>query len=249
MSSSHHVSSSRCDKENTMIDSLAARIPEAWKASLSAHSRAESFVELEHFLRSEVQNGAVVFPPTHQLFAALEHTALGDVRIVILGQDPYPTFGNANGLAFSVSPAMKIPASLKNIFAGLVLEGLSKFPESGDLTPWTRQGVLLLNAVLTVREGAPQSHRKKGWEEFTGAVLKLINDAPQPVVFLCLGKPAQALVQATITNSRHHILCAPHPSPLNGKAYVRTIETERLFSKANQLLEAAGRGMVDWRLP
>jgi uracil-DNA glycosylase len=249
MPSFHHVSSKGCDRENAMIDSLAALIPKAWKASLSAQARAESFVELERFLRNEVQNGAVVFPPTHQFFAALEHTALDDVRIVMLGQDPYPTFGNANGLAFSVSPAMKIPASLKNIFSGLILEGLSTFPESGDLTPWTRQGVLLLNAVLTVREGAPQSHRKKGWEEFTAAILKLVDDAPKTVVFLCLGKQAQALVQATIINPQHHILCAPHPSPLNGKAYVRTIETERLFSKANQLLEAAGRGRVDWRLP
>jgi uracil-DNA glycosylase len=221
--------------------SLAELLPTAWRTPLSGATRAPAFAELERFLESE-RATATVFPPREHLFAALAHTPPERVKVVLLGQDPYPTAGNANGLAFSVSPGVKVPASLKNIFLGLQADLGLPVPAHGDLTAWARRGVLLLNTVLTVREGEPQSHRRRGWEPFTRAVLEHVAGRPERVVFLCLGKPAQGLVESLGT--RHPVVVAPHPSPLNGRKFVDAVTSARLFSQVNALLDAP----LDWSL-
>lgn len=221
--------------------SLAALIPPAWQLALKAAIAAPSFTELSDFLEQEWR-AAKIFPPREQLFAALAHTPPEAVKVVLVGQDPYPTAGNANGLAFSVTRGTKIPASLRNVFLGLEADLGLALPTHGDLTAWADRGVLLLNAVLTVREGEPQSHQKKGWEPFTRAVLQHVAARPQRVVFLCFGKPALKLVESLGT--KHPIVCAPHPSPLNGRKFVDTVRSERLFTKVNALLDAP----LDWSL-
>ncbi len=221
--------------------SLPELVPQAWKAPLFEATSASSFTELSNFLDEE-WNTQVVFPPKPQVFAALELTPPEAVRVVLLGQDPYPTAGNANGLAFSVTREVKIPASLKNVFLGLQADLGLPLPSNGDLTPWARRGVLLLNAVLTVREKTPQSHQKKGWEAFTTAVLRHVASSPHKVVFLCFGKPALKLVESLGTH--HPIVAAPHPSPLNGRAFVDAVTKDKLFTKVNSLLEAP----IDWSL-
>lgn len=226
---------------------LKMLVPVGWRRELDGEFGSPSFQKLENFLKRQPQ--ARVFPPRAQIFSALKQTPLAHVKVVIIGQDPYPTRGNANGLSFSVNKGVAIPGSLKNIFAGLRTDVGITAPSSGDLTPWAKRGVLLLNTVLTVQEGAAGSHQKQGWEEFTEAILKKVNEQPGPVVFLCFGKPAEAMAKKLVDTSRHTILAAPHPSPLNGKAFVRSVEQQRQFTRTNEILEAAGRGPVDWSLP
>jgi uracil-DNA glycosylase len=220
--------------------SLAALVPQAWRPALANVSLAP----LEALLLAEP---GVVLPPREQIFAALAHVAPDDVKAVIVGQDPYPTPGNANGLAFSVSPGVKVPASLRNVFAALEDEGWPR-PTSGDLTPWARAGVLLLNTVLTVRAGEAASHKKRGWEPITTALLRRVNESPGPVVFLALGKPAQAMADALVDRSHHVVLSLPHPSPLNGKAFVVAAKAMKPFTRTNELLVAGGRTPIDWTL-
>jgi uracil-DNA glycosylase len=219
----------------------------ALRAVLDPALRAPAFAQLSAFVEEEWRSQQV-FPPREQVFAALAATAPDAVRAVIFGQDPYPTPGNANGLAFSVSPGVKVPASLRNLFAGLGLDvGLPK-PTTGDLTPWAQRGVLLLNTVLTVRAGAANSHQRKGWEPFTQAVIAAVNAQPGPVVFFCFGKQAAALAGDLVDASRHTVLVTPHPSPLNGNAFVTHVQAQRPFTRANAVLTAAGRGSIDWSL-
>lgn len=226
--------------------SLRRLVPPAWAPALDEALRAPSFAALEAFLEEEAARRIHVFPPREALSAALALTPPGAVKVVLLGQDPYPTRGNANGLAFSVSPGVKPPASLRNLFRGLEADLGAAPPRGGDLTPWARRGVLLLNTVLTVREGEPQSHRKRGWEDFTLSLLRHLSAGEARVVFLCLGKPAHALVRSLGT--RHPVVAAPHPSPLNGRAFEDTARAERPFSRVNALLVEAGREPVDWAL-
>lgn len=221
--------------------SLTQLVPASWREALSGATATPSFLALSTFLDAE-WNTATVFPPKPQVFAALELTPPEAVKVVLLGQDPYPTAGNANGLAFSVTKDVKVPASLKNMFLGLQADLGATIPTHGDLTPWAQRGVLLLNAVLTVREKTPNSHQKKGWEPFTTAVLRHVAQSPRKVVFLCLGKPALKLVESLGTS--HPIVAAPHPSPLNGRAFVDTVAKEKLFTKVNSLLDAP----IDWSL-
>ena len=221
--------------------SLAALIPAAWKRQLRNAIAAPSFTQLEKFVDAEWAT-ATVFPPKAQVFAALELTKPEDVRIVLLGQDPYPTKGNANGLAFSVTRDVKIPASLKNVFTALHRERGLPMPTNGDLTPWARRGVLLLNTVLTVREKTPQSHQKRGWEAFTTEVLRVVAAQQHTVVFLCLGKPAQKLYASLGTSQP--MVAAPHPSPLNGSAFVDHVVKEQSFTRVDELLGAP----FDWSL-
>lgn len=225
---------------------LSAQVPAAWRALLADAVAAPSFGALATFLAAEDAAGPV-FPPREQRFAALAHTPPAAVRVVLLGQDPYPTRGNANGLAFSVHRGVKVPASLKNLFLGLHADLALPVPAHGDLTAWADRGVLLLNTVLTVREGEPNSHKKQGWEPFTQAVLRAVASG-SPVVFFCLGKPALALVEKLGDLSRHTVLAAPHPSPLNGKAFEDAARAEKLFTKVNTALVAAGRGALDFAL-
>lgn len=219
--------------------SLASLVPATWKSALGNALAEPSFAKLDTFLDEE-WNTATVFPPKPQVFSALALTAPQDVRVVLLGQDPYPTAGNANGLAFSVTRDVKIPASLKNIFTALHRERGLPIPTHGDLTAWAKRGVLLLNTVLTVREKTPQSHQKKGWEPFTTAVLKHVASQPRTVVFLCLGKPAQKLVDSLGTSQP--VVSAPHPSPLNGNAFVDAVVKDKLFARVDELLGEK----IDW---
>lgn len=228
--------------------SLAALIPSDWREALATELSSASFLELEAFLDAEARAGAQVFPPRGEIFAALRHTPLAEVRVVIIGQDPYPTKGNANGLAFSVSPGMKLPASLKNVFKGLAADVGATLPTGGDLTPWAKQGVLLLNTVLTVREGEANSHRGKGWEPLTEALLRRVNASTKRVVFLCFGAQAQKMASALVDSSRHPVLTAPHPSPLNGRAFENAVAAERHFTRTNALLQEAGRGAIEWQI-
>jgi uracil-DNA glycosylase len=225
--------------------SLRSLVPPAWAPHLEEALAAPTFAELERFLDEEWTN-AVVFPPRDELFAALALTPPDAVKVVLLGQDPYPTRGNANGLAFSVAPGAKVPASLKNLFLGLRADLGVEAPGHGDLSGWAERGVLLLNTVLTVREGEPQSHQKRGWEPFTRAVLEVVARRPGRIVFLCLGKPALKLAQSLAT--AHPIVAAPHPSPLNGRAFEETARDERLFTRVNGLLVEAGVAPVEWAL-
>jgi uracil-DNA glycosylase len=212
---------------------LANELPRAWKKVLGPAMAHPSFAQLENYVDEQYQAGPV-FPPREQLFASLELTDPHQVKIVLLGQDPYPTAGNANGLAFSVTKSVKIPASLKNLFAGLHADLGLPVPTHGDLSAWAKRGVLLLNTVLTVREQEAHSHKKRGWEEFTTAILRSVAAQPRPVVFFCLGKPAQKLVESLGTSQPR--VCAPHPSPLNGNAFVETAKREKVFSQINALL-------------
>ncbi len=227
---------------------LADSLPIPWRAALAAALHADSFHALEAFVTAEYAT-ATVFPPRPLVFEALRRTPPDAVKVVLLGQDPYPTAGNANGLAFSVSPGVKVPASLKNVFKALQVELGLPLATSGDLTAWADRGVLLLNTVLTVREGEAGSHRKQGWEDFTGATLRHVASRQGPVVFLCLGKPAEKLVAELVDPKRHHVLTAPHPSPLNGSAFVTFATAHRLFTRVNDLLVAAGKAPIDWALP
>jgi uracil-DNA glycosylase len=229
--------------------SLEKLIPADWRKALSAELKTPSFAGLETFLGQEAKSGKKIFPPRDQIFAALSQTPLNKVRVVVIGQDPYPTAGNANGLAFSVAPGMKVPGSLKNIYAGLAGDVHTTTPTTGDLTPWAKEGVLLLNTVLTVREGEPNSHRDKGWEDLTKAMLKKVDEQPGPVVFLCFGAQAKAMAESLVDKSKHTILSAPHPSPLNGKAFVNAVTKDHLFTHTNEILSAGGRGTIDWQIP
>lgn len=199
--------------------------------------------DLQSFLESE-RTQHQVFPPGEQVFAALELTPFEQVRVVILGQDPYHDVGQAHGLAFSVQPGVKLPASLRNIFKELKDDLGIAAPRCGCLTPWTKQGVLLLNAVLTVRAHQANSHRGKGWEPFTDAIIERLGQREPPLVFVLWGKPAQAK-KKLIDTSRHVVLEAAHPSPLSAH---NGFFGSRPFSKVNQTLRAWGQGEIDWRI-
>lgn len=235
--------------ESSAPQGLAGLVPSAWQDTLKNEIASPGFQALEKFLDDEAASGANIFPPRAQIFAALAATPPGKVKVVVIGQDPYPTAGNANGLAFSVARGQAIPQSLKNLYAGLKADTGAPTPTSGDLTPWAKEGVLLLNTVLTVRESAPNSHRGKGWEPFTEAVLQKVNEQPGPVVFLCLGAQAKTMAEGMVDTRKHTILAAPHPSPLNGKKFEQAAAREKLFTRVNDVLTAGGRGKVNWALP
>ncbi len=203
----------------------------------------EYFLELEAFLDGEYR-AAQVFPPRQQVFKALELTSIRRVRVVVLGQDPYHQPGQAHGLAFSVPRGITPPPSLRNLFRELHQDTGLPIPDLGNLEPWAREGVLLLNTVLTVRAGEPGSHAGKGWEEFTDRVIDLVNANRGRTVFLLLGSQAQKKGHRVDT-ARHAIIEAPHPSPLSAR---RGFFGSRIFSRTNELLERAGRGVVDWAL-
>jgi uracil-DNA glycosylase len=228
--------------------SLKSLVPEAWRKVLGPAVDSASFQQLDQFVTAEEAKGNV-FPPRSEIFAALKDTPPSNVKVVIIGQDPYPTKGNANGLAFSVSPGMKVPGSLQNIYKGLHADTGLPIPKTGDLTSWAKSGVLLLNTVLTVREGQPNSHKGKGWEDFTTAVLKQVNQEPGPVVFLTFGAQATAMAEQLVDKSKNVIISAPHPSPLNGNKFVTAAKDEHLFSKTNEILTRAGRPPVSWAIP
>ena len=188
-----------------------------------------------------------IYPPQDDILNALAFTAPADVRVVILGQDPYHGPGQANGLAFSVAPGVKLPPSLQNIFKELQADLQVPLPSSGDLTPWAQQGVLLLNTVLTVARGQANSHRDFGWQCFTDAVIDAMQASPQPMAFVLWGAQAQKKAAAiTKAAAPRLILKAPHPSPLS---VYRGFYGSRPFSKINAFLQQHGQAPIDWQLP
>ncbi len=217
-------------------------IPGGWPG-LEAERTKPYFSELEAFLKRERSTGTV-YPPRRAVFRALELTPRAAVRVVLLGQDPYHGAGQAHGLAFSVPRGVEKPPSLRNLLKERADDVGLEVPAGGDLSPWARRGVLLLNTVLTVREGEAGSHRGQGWERFTDAVVGRVAGGEDPVVFLLLGNQAQGKA-AGVDRERHAVIEAPHPSPLSAW---RGFFGSRIYSRTNAALEAEGREPVDWSL-
>ncbi len=221
------------------------RVHPEWKQALSEEFGSDYMEALRAFLVERKRAGAVIYPPGPRIFNALDSTPLSKVRVVILGQDPYHGPGQAHGLCFSVRPGVASPPSLVNIFKELESDLGLPVPNHGCLQSWAGQGVLLLNAVLTVEQGRAGAHQGKGWERFTDAVVARVNEQCDGVVFLLWGAQARKK-GAGIDSSRHLVLTAPHPSPLSAH---RGFFGCRHFSQANDWLEQKGVGAVDWRLP
>lgn len=214
----------------------------SWAESLLPELDKDYMHSLKAFLRDEKDRGKVIFPHSSLWFNALNSTPLDQVRVVILGQDPYPTPGHAHGLCFSVMPEVRpIPKSLVNIFQELD-DDLGIKNQNGNLQNWARQGVLLLNSVLTVERGQPNSHQGRGWETFTDKVISVVNALERPVVFVLWGAYAQKK-GAMIDASRHLVICSAHPSPLS--AY-RGFLGSRPFSKINHFLQKHGQKEINW---
>jgi uracil-DNA glycosylase len=217
----------------------------SWKYALSDFLLGKKMDALRAFLREELQAGKTIYPPNHLIFNALNTTPLADVKVVILGQDPYHGPDQAHGLSFSVQKGVALPPSLRNIFHELNTDlGIQK-PSSGELTAWAQQGVLLLNAVLTVEAGQPTSHQKRGWEDFTDHVIDVLNEQRENVVFILWGAYAQRKGQR-IDENKHLVLKAAHPSPLaaNRGGFFGC----KVFSKTNNYLKQNGIEPIDWQL-
>lgn len=212
----------------------------SWEELILQETKKPYWDKLAAFIQEEEKH-FFVFPPRSYRFMALELTPLDKVKVVILGQDPYPGYGQANGLAFSVNRGIEIPRSLQNIFQEMINDVHIPVPHHGDLGCLARQGVLLLNTVLSVREGAPLSHADKGWEHFTDEVIKTLNEQNRKIVFMLWGNKAIAK-KHLLTNPNHLILTAPHPSPLSAS---RGFFGCRHFSQANAFL---GDQAIDWRI-
>ena len=219
-------------------------IPASWQSVLAAEVEQPYFQALEKFVTEERQT-QTVFPPEGEVFTALRLTAYPDVKVFILGQDPYHDDHQAHGLAFSVRPGVPLPPSLKNIFKELHTDLGCRIPNNGYLAPWAEQGVLLLNAVLTVRAHTPNSHKGHGWETFTDAVLRAVADKPEPVVFVLWGAYARKKAEL-IDPKRHVIIESAHPSPLSAH---NGFFGSRPFSKINAALRGAGKAEFQWQLP
>jgi uracil-DNA glycosylase len=219
-------------------------LPHAWQAVVGDETAKPYFQKLRDFLEKERKEHAV-YPPEDEVFTALQLTPFDDVKVVILGQDPYHGPGQAHGLAFSVRPGVKPPPSLRNIFKELHADLGCRIPDNGYLVPWAKQGVLLLNTVLTVREGEAHSHKGKGWEEFTDAVIRAVGHRPDEVVFVLWGAPAGKKTEL-IDTERHTVVQSVHPSPLSAR---RGFFGSRPFSRINEALEKAGKSPIDWQIP
>jgi uracil-DNA glycosylase len=221
-------------------------IHSSWQAALGAEFDKPYFKSLAKFVDDERRAFPLkIYPPEEQVFAAFEMTPFENVNVVLLGQDPYPGEGMAHGLCFSVSPTVtRLPASLKNIFKELQSDLGCAVPNSGCLASWAKQGVLMLNTILTLRAGEPLSHKGRGWETFTSEVIRKVSLRSDPVVFVLWGKPAQERIRHVDT-SRHAIVQSAHPSPLSAKAFFGT----RPFSAVNAALRALGKPGIDWSIP
>lgn len=222
---------------------MDVKIEQSWKDALAGEFEKPYFASLVRFLREEKAAGKKIFPPGGQIFHAFELTPVSKLKVVILGQDPYHGLGQAHGLSFSVPEGVPAPPSLKNIFKEIESDmgvNMSGYP---NLEKWARQGVLLLNAVLTVRSGEAASHSKIGWEEFTDAVIRYISDNCEGVVFMLWGNFARSK-SGLIDHTRHCVLEAAHPSPLARGAFFGC----RHFSRANGYLASCGKQPIDWQL-
>jgi len=226
-----------------MTDTI--KLDESWKQPLAGEFAQPYMQALKSFLVEEKANGKRIFPRGSEYFRALDLTPLDKVKVVILGQDPYHGEGQAHGLCFGVRSGVRVPPSLVNIFTELERDLGVKRPGHGFLEHWARQGVLLLNSVLTVEMGRAASHQGRGWEKFTDAVIRLVNQQADPVVFMLWGAYAQRKA-GFVDTSRHLVLKAAHPSPLSAH---NGFNGCRHFSQANRFLEEHGRTPVDWALP
>ncbi|MBN2973756.1 uracil-DNA glycosylase [Roseomonas aeriglobus] len=221
------------------------RLHPSWREPLQREFDQPYMAELQRFLADERAAGATVFPPESDWFAALDLTPRDKVRVVILGQDPYHGQGQAHGLGFSVRPGVRVPPSLVNIYKEMESDLGIPRADHGHLRHWAEQGVLLLNTTLTVRMGSPTSHAGRGWEQFTDAIIRLVDAGPHPVVFLLWGAHAQKKA-AFVDTTRHCVIRSAHPSPLSARG---GFFGSRPFSQANAFLAAHGRGTIDWALP
>ena len=224
---------------------MAIELEPSWLAVLKDEFDKDYMLELRTFLKNEKQAGHKVYPKGSDIFNAFQKTPFTDVKVVILGQDPYHGENQAHGLSFSVQKGIGIPPSLRNIYKKLSTDipGF-KIPDHGDLTEWAEQGVLLLNASLTVQAGIAGSHQKKGWEEFTDNVIKTISDKKEDVVFILWGAFAQVKAEL-IDKKKHHIIVSPHPSPFSAD---RGFFGSKPFSKTNEILKNEGKTPIDWQI-
>ena len=222
---------------------MAVKLEQDWLEHLQPEFEREYMKKLKAFLQAEKDAGKIIYPANCNIFNALNITRLADIKIVIIGQDPYHGEGQAHGLSFSVPKGVRLPPSLHNIYKEIEAEYGYKMPRSGDLTGWAEQGVLLLNATLTVENAIAGSHQKKGWEEFTDAVIRIVNEKCENVVFLLWGSYAQKK-GAIIDRRKHLVLESVHPSPLSAH---RGFLGNGHFKKANDYLEENGKAAVDWQ--
>ena len=226
------------------MTTLFSRLEKSWLDTIGGEFGNRYMVDLEGFLRREKDAARKIYPVASEIFDALSLTAFENVKVVIIGQDPYHGEGQANGLCFSVRRDKDIPPSLRNIYDEIGREYNDiKRPSHGDLNGWAEQGVLLLNAVLTVQEGKPRSHRGKGWEQFTDAIIRAVNETREHVVFLLWGSDARKKT-ALIDGKRHLLLATSHPSPLS--SYRGFAKCDH-FRKANEYLKKHGLKPIDWR--
>jgi uracil-DNA glycosylase len=223
---------------------MSSQIPKSWQSQLESETEKSYFHELQRFIAEE-RHRHRVFPPADQVYSALELTSYGQVKVLILGQDPYHDDNQAHGLCFSVRPGVKPPPSLKNIFRELHDDVGFRIPNNGYLVPWAEQGILLLNAVLTVRAHQANSHKGKGWEVFTDAIIETVAGKKDPVIFILWGSYAQKKTQL-IDTARHIIISSAHPSPLSAN---RGFFGSRPFSQINKALQDNGNQPIDWQLP
>ena len=220
------------------------KLHQSWLTPLQPEFDAPYMVELRAFLLAEREAGKQIYPKGNEWFAALDLTPLDQTRVVILGQDPYHGEGQAHGLCFSVQPGTRTPPSLVNIYKELFADLGLKPATHGNLKSWAEQGVLLLNSVLTVEAGRAASHQGKGWERFTDAIIKLLNDQPRPIVFILWGAYAQRKA-AFVDKTRHLVITSAHPSPLSAH---NGFLGSKPFSKANAFLIAHGQKPIDWQI-
>lgn len=227
------------------INAEQIQLEESWKTRLLPEFEKPYMMELKSFLRSEKQNGKIIYPPGPEMFAALNKTPFHTVKVVIIGQDPYHGPNQAHGLSFSVRENVRFPPSLQNILKELNQDVGAPIPRSGDLSHWADQGVLLLNACLSVEQGKPLSHQTRGWEFFTDRIIHLLNEERENVVFILWGSFAQKKAQF-VDRKRHFVVESPHPSPLSAH---RGFFGSKPFSKTNQYLVSKGLTPIDWNLP
>jgi uracil-DNA glycosylase len=220
-------------------------IPHGWRALHGEETRKPYYRELDAFLDAELAAGQSILPARENIFNALAATSYEDVRVLLVGQDPYPTSGHAHGLCFSVQPTVRpLPQSLRNVYRELHDDVGCRIPNNGCLEPWARQGVLMLNAVLTVRAGQANSHQGRGWELFTDRIIELVAAKQTRVVFVLWGRLAHKK-RALITQPQHTVVATAHPSPLS----VRKFYGCRCFSQINRDLAEVGLPTIDWQIP
>ncbi|GBG30008.1 Uracil-DNA glycosylase [Hondaea fermentalgiana] len=228
-------------------DVAALNLEPGWQAQLGAEARKPYWRSLDAFLRQEAKAGKQIFPPKSMVFSALELCPFDKVKVVILGQDPYHGPGQAHGLAFSVQEGIAIPPSLRNMYKEAMTDVKISKPTTGSLVPWAKQGVLLLNTVLTVRKGEANSHKDRGWEKFTDAIIRSLNKNKNGLVFMLWGKHAQK-VAAPVDRSKHLVITSSHPSPLGASKTKEPFIGSKCFSRANAYLEKKGKEPINWKI-